>query len=83
MESSQLVNKPSRFKIKLDQKNLFLFGVLGVTLCLIIGLAVGIVLSQDSKDGISSIKRANELLDYYPVIDAYIYKLNFFEFKNL
>lgn len=57
-------------KLKSQKQNLFLFIILGITLCLIIGLTVGIVLSQNSRDAIGSYKRAIDLLEKYPLVDG-------------
>ena len=53
-----------------SQENLFLFGILGITLCLIIGLTVGIVLSQNDRSALGSYARAVDLLEKYPLIDG-------------
>lgn len=57
-------------KLKSQKQNLFLFIILGITLCLIIGLTVGIVLSQNSRDVIGSYRRAIDLLEKYPLVDG-------------
>jgi len=58
-----------------SQENIFLFGILGITLCMIIGLTVGIVLSQNSRDSIGSFRRAIDLLEKYPLIDGLVFIL--------
>ena len=63
-------------KLKSQKQNLFLFIILGITLCLIIGLTVGIVLSQNSRDGIGSYRRAIDLLEKYPLVDGLVYILS-------
>lgn len=58
-------------KIKsISKENAFLFGVLGVTLCLIVGLAVGIAVSQDGREKIDTWERAIDLLEKYPLVDG-------------
>lgn len=63
-------------KLKSQKQNLFLFIILGITLCLIIGLTVGIVLSQNSRDVIGSYRRAIDLLEKYPLVDGLVYILS-------
>lgn len=63
-------------KIKNEKQNTFLFLILGVTLCLIIGLAVGIAVSQDGREGLGSYARAIDLLEKYPLIDGFDFGLS-------
>lgn len=68
--SSSESSKQNWIIVKLKQQNTFLFIILGVTLGLIAGLTVGIVLSQDGRDGLESYSRAVDLLEKYPLIDG-------------
>lgn len=54
-------------KSVLNKKNLILFGVLGVTICLIVGLTVGIVLTTAKDD----FQRAVSFLSSNPLVDGH------------
>lgn len=66
----------NRFKA-MSNENIFLFGVMAVTIAMIAGLTVGIVLSQNDRASLGSWKRAIDILESYPLVDGYI-KIYFF-----
>lgn len=55
---------------RLKNENTFLFTVMGVTIALIIGLTLGIVLSQNDRGSVGSYERAIDLLEKYPLVDG-------------
>lgn len=58
--------------MKLKNENTFLFLIVGVTLALIVGLTVGIVLSQNDRESLGSYERAIDLLEKYPLVDGLV-----------
>lgn len=58
--------------MKLKNENTFLFLIVGVTLALIVGLTVGIVLSQNDRESLGSYARAIDLLEKYPLVDGLV-----------
>lgn len=50
----------------------FLLGIALITLGMLIGLVIGIVFSQKSRESVGSWQRAIDILESYPVIDGYI-----------
>ena len=58
--------------MKLKNENTFLFLIVGVTLALIVGLTVGIVLSQNDRESLGSYARAVDLLEKYPLVDGLV-----------
>lgn len=66
-------NKPSFFsRIKnMSRENMFLFGIMGITIGMIAGLTTGIVLSQNDRASLGSYRRAIDILESYPLVDGY------------
>jgi hypothetical protein len=49
------------------KKYLIIFGLAGITICAIVGITLGVVLSRPD-----NFQKAFKLLDKYPLVDGYL-----------
>lgn len=64
-------SKDSKWRIE----SFFLLGIAVITLGMLIGLMIGIIFSQDSRESVGNWRRAIDILESYPVVDGYKAKI--------